>query len=334
MKQYDIYALGNALVDMEYTVDDGFLRRHRIDKGHMTLVDEARLDELLVSLRDLKPKRMSGGSAANTMIAAQAFGCRTFYSCKVADDDVGGFFVKDLATIGVATNRQHPTTEAKSGRCLVLITPDAERSMNTFLGISDKLTVSEVDEEALRNSHYTYIEGFLSSSETARTAAARCREQAEADGIKTAITLSDVSMVRFFRDALTTMLGNGVDHLFCNEEEALAWAGSDRLDIAVAELKDIARSVNVTLGARGSLVINGHDRWEVPGFPVKPIDTNGAGDIYAGACLAGWNVGMPPQVSARFGNFAAARLITRYGARLEAMTDYQTVLADFRRLPS
>jgi hypothetical protein len=104
------------------------------------------------------------------------------------------------------------------------------------------------------------------------------------------------------------MLGNGVDHLFCNEEEALEWAGSDRLDIAVAELKDIARSVNVTLGARGSLVIDGHDRWEVPGFPVTPIDTNGAGDIYAGACLAGWTTGMPVQVAARFGNFAA-RLI-------------------------
>src|SRR5258705_12162139 len=155
MSRYDIYALGNALVDMEYIVDDGFLRSHRIDKGHMTLVDEVRLEELLVSLRELQPKRMSGGSAANTMIAAQAFGCRTFYSCKVADDDVGGFFVKDLATIGVATNRQTPTTDAKSGRCLVLVTPDAERSMNTFLGISDKLTVSEVDEEALRESHYT-----------------------------------------------------------------------------------------------------------------------------------------------------------------------------------
>ena len=140
-------------------------------------------------------------------------------------------------------------------------------------------------------------------------------------------------MVRFFRDALTTMLGNGVDHLFCNEEEALDWAGSDRLDIAVAELKDIARSVNVTLGARGSLVIDGHDRWEVPGFPVKPIDTNGAGDIYAGACLAGWTGGMPPQVAARFGNFAAARLITRYGARLEAMADYRAVLDDFRKIP-
>ena len=133
MSSYDVYALGNALVDMEFTVDDGFLRRQRIDKGHVTLVDEARLEELLINLRELQPKRMSGGSAANTLIAAQAFGARTFYSCKVADDDVGEFFLKDLATIGVATNRQKPALDAKSGRCLVLITPDAERSMSTLL---------------------------------------------------------------------------------------------------------------------------------------------------------------------------------------------------------
>ena len=148
------------------------------------------------------------------------------------------------------------------------------------------------------------------------------------------MTLSDVSMVRIFRASLTAMLGNGVDHLFCNEEEALDWAGTDRLDIAIAELKDIARSVNITVGPRGSLVINRHERWEVPGFPVKPIDTNGAGDIYAGACLAGWIAGMPAQVAARFANFAAARLITQYGARLATMTDYRSVLDDFRKLPT
>ena len=334
MSSYDVYALGNALVDMEFTVDDGFLRSHRIDKGHVMLVDEARINELLGSLRELEPKRTSGGSAANTLIAAQAFGCRTFYSCKVADDDVGAFFLQDLATIGVATNRQTHSGDAKSGRCLVLITPDAERSMSTFLGISDKLAVSEVDERALRESRYLYMEGFLSSSPTGRDAAIRCRELAESDGVKTALTLSDASMVRIFREPLTMMLGNGVDHLFCNEEEALDWAGTDRLDVAIAELKDIAHSVNITVGARGSVVVSGHDRWEVEGFAVTPVDTNGAGDIYSGACLSGWVAGMPPEVAARFGNFAAARLITRYGARLATKTDYQSVLEDFRRLPS
>lgn len=334
MSRYDVYALGNALVDMEFIVDDSFLQRHRIDKGNMTLVDEPRLDELLNSLHGLEPKRSSGGSAANTLIAAQAFGSRTFYSCKVADDDTGAFFLQDLRAIGVETNAQRPSDGAKSGRCLVLITPDAERSMSTFLGISDRLAVSEVDERALRESTYLYIEGYLCSSPTGRDAAVRCRELAESDGVNTALTLSDASMVRFFREPMESMLGNGVDHLFCNEEEALNWAGTDRLDIAIAELKDIARSVNITVGARGSVVIDGSQHWEVPGFPIKPIDTNGAGDIYAGACLAGWAAGMPPRVAARFGNFAAARLITRYGARLPSLADYRSVHDAFRKLPA
>jgi fructokinase len=334
MTRYDVYALGNALVDMEFTVDDSFLQRHGIAKGNMTLVDEPRLDNLLDSLRELKPKRSSGGSAANTLIAAQAFGSRTFYSCKVANDDTGAFFLQDLSAMGVETNAQRPSSEAKSGRCLVLITPDAERSMNTFLGISDRLAVSEVDERALRRSAYLYIEGYLSSSATGRDAAVRCRELAESEGVKTALTLSDPSMVRFFREPMVSMLGNGVDHLFCNEEEALNWANTDRLDIAIAELKDIARSVNITVGHRGSVVIDGSSHSEVPGFPTKPIDTNGAGDIYAGACLAGWSAGMPATVAARFGNFAAARLITRYGARLSSLADYRSVYDDFRKLPT
>ena len=202
--------------------------------------------------------------------------------------------------------------------------------MNTFLGISDKLTVSEVDEEALRNSPlrlHRRIPEFVRNGAHRRDALPRTGGSRRHQDGDDAIRREHGPHLSRRVDA---MLGNGVDHLFCNEEEALDWAGSDRLDIAVAELKDIARSVNVTLGARGSLVIDGHDRWEVPGFPVKPIDTNGAGDIYAGACLAGWTAGMPPQVAARFGNFAAARLITRYGARLETMADYRAVL---RRLP-
>jgi fructokinase len=333
MSKYDVYAIGNALVDMEYSVDEGFLRRHRIDRGHMTLVDEPRLEELLDSLRVLAPKRTSGGSAANTLFAAQAFGSPTFYSCKVGDDDTGAFFLKDLGTVGVATNRQKHALDAKSGRCLVLVTPDGERSMSTFLGISDKLDVGELDEVALRESRYLYMEGFLSSSSTAAQAAIRCRELAEYEGVKTAMTLSDASMVNLFRASLIKMLGNGVDHLFCNEEEALDWARTDRLDVAIAELKDIARSVNITTGPRGSVVVSGHERWDVPGFPVKPIDTNGAGDIYAGACLAGWCAGMPAAVAARFGNLAAARLIVRFGARLATLADYRSVQDEFKRLP-
>jgi sugar/nucleoside kinase (ribokinase family) len=329
---YDVYGLGNALVDMEYRVDEAFLKRHGIVKGHMTLVDEERLTALIRDLAEYQPERMSGGSAANTIIAVQGFGGRTFYSCRLADDEVGRFFLTDLSAAGVATNGNaaKPEPSGHSGRCLVLVTADAERSMNTFLGISTELGTSEIDEEALSRSSYFYSEGYLSSSSCSAAAAIACRELAESAGVKTAISLSDPSMVQFFRDDLVRMLGNGVDHLFCNEEEALAWARTDRLDLAVAELKDIGRAVNVTLGKRGSLAVTQHGQTLVPGLEVRAVDTNGAGDIYAGACLHGWCAGMAPEQAAAFGNFAAARLVQAYGARLRHLDDYRQTLDAFR----
>lgn len=333
---YDVYGLGNALVDLEYRVEDGFLRRHGIAKGHMTLVDEQRLNALVADLTDYQPERMSGGSAANSMIAVQGFGGRTFYSCRLADDEVGGYFLGDLRAAGIDTNANAARSDGpgRSGRCLVLVTPDAERSMNTFLGISTELGPAELDQEALARARYFYCEGYLSSSPASLAAAIACRELAESAGVKTAISLSDPSMVEFFRDNLTGILGNGVDHLFCNEEEALSWARTDRLDIAVSELKDIGRFLNVTLGKRGSLAVTPHEQSLVPGYEVRAVDTNGAGDMYAGACLYGWCAGMGPAEAAAFGNFAAGQLVQAYGARLRRLDDYRNTLAAFRASPA
>ncbi len=327
---YDVYGLGNALVDEEYAIDDGFLRSHKIAKGHMTLVDEPTMDVLISSLDDLSPTRMSGGSAANTLIAIQGFGANTFYSCKVASDETGQHFLNDLSRSGVKTNENAAATEGKSGRCLVLITPDAERSMNTFLGISSHLSQIELDETALAASKYFYVEGYMSSAAGSRDAAISAREMAEAAGVKTAISLSDPSMVDFFREPLEQILGNGVDHLFCNEEEALTWARTDRLDIATTELKDVARNLSITLGAKGSLAVSQHSQSLVEGFSAEAVDTTGAGDIYAGGCLYGWTQGMSPEQSAALGNFAAARLVGAYGARLRSIEDYQETLVSFR----
>ncbi len=203
--------------------------------------------------------------------------------------------------------------------------------MNTFLGISSSLSVSEIDEGALANARYFYVEGYLSSSPNSRDAAVACRELAERSGVKTAVSLSDPSMVEFFRDDMEKILGNGVNHLFCNEEEALTWAKTDRLDIALQELKDIAQALNITLGSRGSLAVEQHAEHRAPGYPVAAVDTNGAGDIYAGASLYGWCAGMDPAQAAAFGNFAAASLVQSYGARFRQGTEYQAVLEQFKR---
>jgi sugar/nucleoside kinase (ribokinase family) len=333
-ERYDVYGIGAALVDMEYPVDDGYLRRHRIDKGHMTLLDEAALDNLLDGLRSQEPARASGGSAANTIYAVQSFGARTFYSCKVAGDETGAFFLADLSRAGVTTNPHTEDSPGTSGRCLVLVTPDAERTLNTFLGVSADLSTAEVNEAALRQSRHLYIEGYLASSPTGSQAAIHCREFAQQHGVQTLLTLSDPSMIRFFRSGLEAMLGNGVHVLFCNEEESLDWARTDRLDIALRELADIGRFVYVTLGARGSMVVGPGVRTQIEGFPVKAVDTNGAGDIYAGACIYGWCNDMPPRTAARFGNFAASRLVTHYGARLTDPSAYRGLLQEFRRLPT
>ncbi len=327
---YDVYGLGNALVDMEYSIEDSFLAAHGIPKGHMTLVDEPVMDALVDGLDGHAPTRMGGGSAANTLIAVQGFGASTFYSCKVADDETGRHFLDDLAAAGVVTNGNAASEAGKSGRCLVLITPDAERSMNTFLGISSALTHQELDEAALSGSRYFYAEGYMSSADGSRQAAITGREMAEKAGVKTALSLSDPSMVEFFRDALVEILGNGVDHLFCNEEEALTWAGTDRIDVAVAELKDIGRNLNITLGARGSLAVTPNGQTMVEGFPADAVDTTGAGDMYAGGCLYGWSQGMSAEEAAGLGNFAAATLVREFGARLRTREAYLETLNAFR----
>ncbi len=328
---YDLYGLGNALVDMEYTIDDGFLRRNDIAKGHMTLVDEPKLLSLIDSLDALTPSRFSGGSAANSIIASQSMGSRCFYSCKVGDDDTGAFFLDDMRECGVALNDNAAEAGDKrhSGRCLVLITPDAERSMNTFLGVSSELSPSEVDSQALQNAKYFYVEGYLSSSEPALNAAIECREQADNHQVKTCVSLSDPSMVEFFGDNLKKMLGNGVHVIFCNEEEALTLTGTDRLDVACKELADMAREVHITVGAKGSLWSNGKTSTSVQGFSAKAVDTTGAGDIFAGACLHGMISGMDSTTAASLGNYAASILVSQYGARLRSSADYQKLLRSF-----
>ena len=312
----DVYAIGNALVDTEYEVDERFLRDHNIEKGQMTLVDSTRLQQLTQALQELTPKRDAGGSAANTAIAIRGFGGSSSYSCRVANDDAGAHFVNGMQRVGVRTKGTTRGASGETGRCLVLITPDAERTMSTFLGISEQFGTEELDFDSLRNARYLYIEGYLASSDTGREAAIAAREFAEQNDVHTSLTLSDVSMVSFFREHLARMMGNGVHTLFCNEHEALAWCRTDRVDIAANELKDIAQHLVITLGKRGAHVQSGHASREIAGFPVKPIDTNGAGDMFAGAALWAVTQGRSLDSATRFANYAAARLVTHFGARL------------------
>ncbi|MDF1822838.1 MAG: adenosine kinase [Alcanivoracaceae bacterium] len=317
-KRYDIYAVGNALVDTEIEVDDAFLESMSIDKGMMTLVDQQRQHELVAALDNHGKihRRASGGSACNTVVGACYFGASAYYACKVADDDTGAFFVHDLSAAGVDTNVAGSRPAGISGKCLVMVTPDAERTMNTFLGISETVSPDELDEDVIRQSRYAYIEGYLVSSDSARSAAIRLRELATQHGVKTALTLSDPAMVKFFREGLVEMIGDGVDLLFCNEEEALTFTGTDSLDDALEQLMEVAGAIVVTLGARGALLWDGNKRHQVAPVAVKAVDTNGAGDMFAGAFLYALSKGHSFPRAGALASAASAQVVSDFGPRL------------------
>ncbi|MEZ7819315.1 MAG: sugar/nucleoside kinase (ribokinase family) [Candidatus Azotimanducaceae bacterium] len=326
---YDIYGIGNAIVDVDVTINEDFLQAQELPKGQMTLVDSQRISALVEALGNKPMNRCSGGSAANTIFAATGFGLTTGYACRLANDVNGNYFSNEMSEAGILTSTIDHQSSESSGQCLVMITDDAQRTMCTDLGISSNVTMNEVDQPALNQANMLYIEGYLSSSPVSAASAIKCHEMAKEEGIPTALTLSDVSMVSFFRESLTSIIGNGVDVLFCNAEEALSWAQTDRLDIAINELKDIAPELYITLGSDGAQVVTKSGAKNINGLAVSPVDTNGAGDIYAGACLAARSQGASPQDAARFANHAAAHLIQLFGARLTSVQAYADLKGSF-----
>ncbi|MCP5142452.1 MAG: adenosine kinase [Chromatiales bacterium] len=318
MRSYHVYGVGNALVDMDYEVSPQDLTDMNIDKGVMTLVEEDHQTRIMAHLGGHHCKKSAGGSAANSVIAVAQFGGKGFYSCKVADDDLGHFYLEDLKANGVDTNA-HDTREAgHTGRCLVMVTPDADRTMATHLGITGGLSKHELVEDKLRDADYVYIEGYLVTSDSARESAIHARQLAEQAGVKTALSLSDPNMVRFFKDGLDAMIGDSVDLLFANEDEAMGMAGADTLDDAIAYLKTRCREFAVTLGPKGALVWDGAKLIEIAPTPVKAIDTVGAGDMFAGAFLYGLTQGWDHARAGALASKASAYLVTSYGPRISA----------------
>jgi len=277
MSKSDVNGLGNALVDMESEISDQFLQENTIDKGVMTLVDENQQHELIEQLDAFEGNKASGGSAANTLIAVSSMGGSAYYSCKVADDDLGHFYLDDLKTAGVDCNMDGKHKGGITGKCLVMVTPDAERTMHTFLGVSSELSPYEVSEDAIKNAHYCYMEGYLTTSETGKAANIEARTIAEANNIKTALTFSDPFVAEHFRDGFTETIGDGIDLLFCNEAEALSYTQKASIDEAIEVIKTFSKTFAITLGAKGAAIYDGQDLIDINAHPVKAVDTNGGG---------------------------------------------------------
>ncbi|NCX94604.1 MAG: adenosine kinase [Gammaproteobacteria bacterium] len=222
-----------------------------------------------------------------------------------------------------------PKPTGETGRCLVKVTPDSDRTMNTHLGISVTLSEAEVHYEALKQAQYFYIEGYLMSSPSARAAVYKAKNYAKLNGVKTAVSLSDPFMVVQFKDAFDELLKDGVDLIFANEEEAFDYAGTQDLAKAIEKLQKVAQQFVITRGARGSVLFDGIDLHDIPAYPAKPIDTLGAGDMYAGAFLYGVTHGMNELEAAQLASMTAAHVVTQYGPRINA-TDAKRLLTQFQ----
>jgi sugar/nucleoside kinase (ribokinase family) len=343
MKKYQIYGVGAALVDTEVVVTNEFLSTHKIDKGIMTLVDEERQFELLAALDSHHVKRSCGGSACNTIVAASCFGSTGFYSAKVAADDDGRFFIEDLQATGVdfhtlavsaasASARASAASVSASasitGKCLVMVTDDAERTMNTFLGANLELTSDEIDEASLINSEWLYLEGYLVTDEARTNVAFQAMELAKANKVKTSLSLSDPFVVQVFADNLRKVIGNGIDLLFCNSHEARSFTNTHSTEAAAEQLKKDAKTFVITRGAGGSLSYDGTDLVQTAGVLANAVDTNGAGDMFTGAFLYAINEGHEYAWAAKFANAASARVVSQFGPRIDAV-EYEQIKQQF-----
>lgn len=316
--KYDVYGIGNAIVDIITEVDLDFFMKNEVEKGVMTLVDEKRQLHLMKAIDMMRSKMSGGGSAGNTVVALNQFGGKSFYSCLVAKDELGEFFLKDLNRNGVDTNLTYDQCpEGHTGRCLVMTSPDAERTMNTFLGVSSFLSPEHLDVDAIKNSSFVYLEGYLVASPNGFEALKEAKRIAERYKISTALTFSDPSMVKYFSTQMEEIVGASVDLLFCNEEEAMIFTGTNTLADAREKLKQVAKRFAITLGANGALIYDGDTFIQIEPYKVRAIDTNGAGDMFSGAFMYGITHGHSYAEAGKLASLASSRVVSQFGPRLQ-----------------
>ena len=316
---YDVYGIGNALLDIQYDTDEQFLTKHDIPKGLMSYVSHDEQNAIMNALGEDSYRQISpGGSVANSMIVLSHFGARTFLSCRIGNDQAGEQYYEEMRKAGLHSNFDITSRpDGQTGRCVVKVTPDADRTMSTFLGTSIDLCEDQLDLNALKQSQYFYIEGYLMTSPTALQAVQTAITVAKANQTKFAITLSDPDIVTNFKSQFHQVIDQGVDLIFCNENEALEFTETDTIEAAQEALKAYTAAFVITIGPRGSIVFDGNRTILVPATEEQPIDTLGAGDMYAGAFLYGITSGMSWEDAGRLANITSSKVVTMFGPRVE-----------------
>jgi sugar/nucleoside kinase (ribokinase family) len=311
---YDILGIGNAIVDVVAASEDQFLSRHDMHKGAMALVDTAQADLIYQAMPP--GQESSGGSAANTCAVASALGARVAYIGKVADDQLGQVFRRDINAVGVHFPTEPLVGGAPTARCLILVTPDGQRTMNTFLGACVTLDAADVHPHLVALAKVTYLEGYLFDPPAAQAAFYKAADAAHAAGRQVALSLSDAFCVDRHRDAFRKLVASHVDILFANETEITSLYEQNSFDAAAEMARSDVELAVLTRSEAGSLILNGADTVQVDAEPAKVVDTTGAGDAYAAGFLTGYTSGKALSICGRMGSIAAAEVISHYGARL------------------
>ncbi len=316
MTKYDVVGVGNAIVDVLAKVDDSFLAKHGLQKSGMTLVDEKQSDTLY---GDMPPAiEKSGGSAANTAAGIASFGGRAAFIGKVKNDALGKIFGHDLRSIGVHYDTKSAESGPSTARCLISITPDAERTMATFLGATRGITRSDIDESIIIDSKVTYLEGYLWDEPHAKDAMRCAAEFATKHKRKVALSLSDAFCVARHRDDFMELITHGVDILFANEAEIKCLFEDDDFDSCIDKVRSKVEIAAITRGALGSVIVEGYLTEKIAaGKNLKVIDTTGAGDLYASGFLFGYISGFDLKKCGEIATLAASVIIQQIGARPE-----------------
>jgi len=316
-KIYDVVGIGNAIVDIIARCDDGFLSKHDLDKGFMRLIDA---DEAAMLYEAMGPAtERSGGSVANSIAGLASFGAKCGFIGRVAADQFGGIFRHDIRSLGIAYTTGPAEDGAPTARCLVLVTPDGERTMNTFLGASVDFAPGDLDPDLIERAKIVYLEGYLFDKDAAKSAFREAAKRAKAAGAKVALTLSDPFCVERHRDDFRKLVKEDADIVFANEKEITTLYEVNSFDEAAdAALQDCELAV-LTRSEEGSMILGAGQTTEIPADPVsKVMDATGAGDLYAAGFLFGITQGLPVETCGRLGSLAAAEVISHIGARPES----------------
>ena len=319
MKKFDVFGIGNALVDCVCLVSDSFLDDNNIEKGLMTIVDDKKQKSIIEKIKDTDPFIQSGGSVPNSIYTLSNLGGSGYLSFLISNDSYGNLYLNDIKKSGINTaDKKYYFGDGMTGSCLVLTTPDAERTMNTCLGASSNFSIKNINFDDLKLSRYLYIEGYLVTSDIAIEAIKKSISFSIENDVKISLTFSDLSMVKYFREKFLNILNHKIDLLFCNQEEAKTFTGENNFKKCCEKMLEYSELVVITKGDKGSLIVsNSGENIEIEPKNVTPLDTVGAGDTYAGAFLYGINNGLSLRKSGELASSLSSKVVTKLGPRLD-----------------